>query len=150
MEDMTKKIAIYGAGGFGREVAWLAESCDGPYEVVCFVDDDPAITGKEINGIPVLSPEGLKQKYPGISVVAAIGAPSVRQAVMEKMAANGFHSADLIYPRTEKSRWVDMDEGMVIWAGCILTTNIQIGRKIRAAGYQVYRITRKTTVSASK
>jgi len=29
-----KQIAIYGAGGFAREVAWLAETCDGGYRVV--------------------------------------------------------------------------------------------------------------------
>jgi hypothetical protein len=32
------QIIIYGASGFGREVAWLAESCD--VQVACFVDDD--------------------------------------------------------------------------------------------------------------
>jgi len=35
------QIAIYGAGGFGREVAWLSKSCSGTFEMVCFVDDNP-------------------------------------------------------------------------------------------------------------
>jgi len=37
------KLAIYGAGGFGREVAWLAQSImtsGHGLEVVCFIDDN--------------------------------------------------------------------------------------------------------------
>lgn len=38
-----RRIAVYGAGGFAREVAWLVESCRDDrcrYEPACFIDDD--------------------------------------------------------------------------------------------------------------
>ena len=37
---MSKEIAIYGASGFGREIAWLIESCaerDSEIRAVCFI-----------------------------------------------------------------------------------------------------------------
>jgi len=51
-----KKIAIYGAGGFAREVAWLLSTHEsyGVYEVVGYIEDD-AEHGRILNGKPVLS-----------------------------------------------------------------------------------------------
>lgn len=126
-----KKIAIYGAGGFGREVAWLAESCDGQYEVACFVDDDPGLIGKTLNGIPVVDFAGLQQRFAGIRVVAATGSPVVRQAVVEKLLEGGFIAEQLIHPRNEMSRWLDIGEGAVICGGCIVTTNVWMGKQVQ-------------------
>jgi sugar O-acyltransferase (sialic acid O-acetyltransferase NeuD family) len=126
-----KKIAIYGAGGFGRELAWLAESCEEAYDVVCFVDDDPAKIEKKINGLPVLDMANLKHKFSGIGMAVAIGSSSTRQAVIERLEAAGFHSEDLIHCRTEKSGWIEIERGAVICAGCILTTNIKIGKQVQ-------------------
>jgi sugar O-acyltransferase (sialic acid O-acetyltransferase NeuD family) len=126
-----EKIAIYGAGGFGREVAWLAESCSSANEVVCFVDDDPNSRGKTVNDIPVFDFNGLQNRFPGIMVVVAIGSPSVRQMVVDKLGKAGFFIGSLVHPRTEKSRWVKMEEGTIICAGCILTTNIHIKRHVQ-------------------
>jgi hypothetical protein len=36
---MGTELLVYGAGGFAREVAWLAEEAG--YKVLAFVDDDP-------------------------------------------------------------------------------------------------------------
>ena len=129
-----KQIVIYGSGGFGREVAWLAELCPG-YKVGGFIDDDPLLDGKIINDIPVMSFDALcrnprnNEQKPGI--VSAIGAPKVRQKLMEKACQAGFSFETLIHPRTEMSRWVEIGEGTVICAGCILTTNIRLGKHVQ-------------------
>src|SRR4051794_6668602 len=49
----TRRMAVYGGGGFAREVAWLAEVCG--YHVVCFIDDDRTKVGRILNDIPVVS-----------------------------------------------------------------------------------------------
>ena len=125
------QIAIYGAGGFAREVAWLAESCDGDHRVVCFVDDNPALFGRQINGIPVMSLEDAAGRFAGAGIVSGIGSPKARACVMEKAVVAGFMPVSLIHPRVEMSRWIKMGEGVVICAGCILTTNIQIGKQVQ-------------------
>jgi FlaA1/EpsC-like NDP-sugar epimerase len=65
------RIAIYGASGFGREAAWLAESCG--EEPVCFIDDDPEKYGQEVNGIPVLTLGEAKLHFSDAAVVLGIG-----------------------------------------------------------------------------
>ena len=41
-KNAPKKIAIYGAGGFGREVAWLLSTLDGyeKHSVIGYVEDE--------------------------------------------------------------------------------------------------------------
>lgn len=128
------QILIYGAGGFAREVAWLAESCstpDAPISVVGFIDDNPAHHGKQLNQIAIYDLQNAFQLFPGAAVVGGIGAPRTRQIVMEKAAAIGFAITTLIHPRTEMSRWIEIGNGTVICAGNILTTNIRLGLHVQ-------------------
>jgi sugar O-acyltransferase (sialic acid O-acetyltransferase NeuD family) len=128
-----KMIAIYGAGGFGREVAWLAQSSapiGAPNPVACFIDDDPALEGKILNGIPVLSLVKSHQRYQSAGIVSGIGVPTARQATMERAMALGFHFISLIHPRTEMSQWIEIGPGSVVCAGNILTTNIVLGQHV--------------------
>ena len=130
-QDKTmKEIAIYGSGGFGRELAWLAETCKG-YRVACFVDDDPKLYGKIINNINVICLEDAKSRFANAAIVAAIGSPRVRQQVIEKVEKQGVAIESLIHPRTEMSKWIAFGKGTVICAGCILTTNINIGNQVQ-------------------
>jgi len=51
------EIVIFGAGGFGREVAWIIEDINRVgkrFELLGFVDDDPQMKGRILNGYPVL------------------------------------------------------------------------------------------------
>lgn len=131
---MPKQIAVYGGGGFAREVAWLVESCsvgDQNYQVVCFIEDDEAKQGKLLNEIPTLSLANAYTLFPEACVVSGIGSPQLRENTMQKAAEQGFSFATFIHPRTEKSRWIEIGEGAVICAGNILTTNITIGDHVQ-------------------
>lgn len=133
-EEILKKIAIYGAGGFGREVVWLIESStdvENRYEIVGFIDDNTDLHGKVFNDIPVMSLESLKTDCSEARIVGAIGPPKVRERVVEKAAASGFPFETIIHPRAEYSRWIVIGEGTVICAGTILTTNILIGKHVQ-------------------
>ena len=128
------KIAIYGAGGFGREVAWLAQTAiiDGKdVEVVCFVDDDETVCGAILNDLEVLLLSQAKEKYPAACVVSGIGVPKMRELTIGKARAAGFGFATLVHPRTEISKWVEIGEGTIICAGNILTTNITLGKHVQ-------------------
>lgn len=128
------QIAIYGGGGFAREVAWLVQSCNVEadlYRVVCFIDDNEAVHGSILNGIPVMGLEEARSRFPEACVVGGVGSPRTRQHLMEKAAALGFGFATVIHPRVERSQWIEIGIGTVICAGSILTTNIVIGRHVQ-------------------
>lgn len=127
------EVVIYGGGGFAREVAWLAESCQDqgePYEVVAFVDDDRQQQGRILNGIPVVSLDVAAAKHQGARIVAAVGDPATRKTLMERAELSRWVPATLVHERTELSRFVEIGEGTVVCAGNILTTNIRLGRHV--------------------
>jgi sugar O-acyltransferase (sialic acid O-acetyltransferase NeuD family) len=134
-EMREKNIAIYGAGGFGREVAWLVDtiaSSGKEIKVVCFIDDNPKITGVIINNIEVMSFDLAVKKYPHCSVVSGIGVPKLRERTMTKASGTSLHTTiSLIHPATEMSKWVTFGEGAVICAGNILTTNVILGKYVQ-------------------
>lgn len=128
---MSKIIIIYGASGFGREVAWLVENCHDGRVVACFIDDDEKKQGTDLNDIPILSLEQAVEQHPDAKVVGGIGNPRIRELLMNKAAARGFGFDTLVHPRVEISKWVEMGIGAVICAGNILTTNILLGAHVQ-------------------
>lgn len=134
-ESITvKQIAIYGAGGFAREVAWLVQACNTSvpqYQVVCFVDDNLAHHGKVLNNIPIMDLNSARDQFPMAKMVGGIGSPATRERVMRKSAATGFEFETIIHPRIEQSEWIEVGTGTVICAGNILTTNIVLGQHVQ-------------------
>lgn len=131
---MIEQLAIYGAGGFSREVAWIVDACnkiEHRYELVCFIDDSEKFHGKRLNEIPVMSFEEASGKFQDLKVVSGIGNPKTRQKLMDKVAASSLQTTTLIYPDVQHSRWVTIGEGTVICAGNLITTNITIGRHVQ-------------------
>ena len=131
LEVASPALVVYGAGGFAREVAWLAESCPDAGPVVAMIDDDPARHGSIVNGIPIFGLAEARAAFPTARMAIGIGSPQGRQAVAERAAAAGFTFATLVHPRVEHSRWIEFGEGAVICAGNILTTNIRLGRQVQ-------------------
>jgi len=122
-------VAVYGGGGFAREVAWLAEACG--HQVVCFIDDDASKIGLRLNDIPVMSVGEAADRFKDAHVAAGVGSPKAREAVTRRAQEHGFRLATLVHPRVERSQWVTFGEGAVVCAGTILTTNIAVGDHVQ-------------------
>lgn len=126
---MSGRLHVFGAGGHGREVAWLAREVLGAdLEIVFLVDDEQYLRGP-VDGHPVrlLS---TTEAGPGDTCVIAVGDPEVRQRAAAACAAVGLSATTLVHPRVERSASVTAGEGSVIAAGCVLTTDIRIGRHV--------------------
>jgi sugar O-acyltransferase (sialic acid O-acetyltransferase NeuD family) len=127
-----QKIAVYGAGGFAREVAWLLDSFpENIYQVVAFIDDNPDQHGKALNQIPVMSLAEVKTAFPDVKVLAGIGSPQTREKVTQKSRQEGLEFISVVHPNVEISRFVEIGEGVVVCAGNIITTNIKIGNQVQ-------------------
>jgi sugar O-acyltransferase (sialic acid O-acetyltransferase NeuD family) len=125
---MSRKLAIVGAGGLGREVLSLV--CALPnWQCVGFYDDGQP-TGRLVHDLPVLG--GLSHIRPeaGLWFVVAIGDPHVKAQVVARLPAVSF--ATLIHPRAllQDEARISVAEGAIIGAGAVLTTGIQIGAHV--------------------
>jgi sugar O-acyltransferase (sialic acid O-acetyltransferase NeuD family) len=127
-----KDIVIIGAGGFGREVAWLIEDINkvnNDWNIIGFVDDNKYIQGTEINGYKVVGDiDWLKKQE--LFVVNAIGDSIIKKKVMEKLDGSKNKYPVLIHPSVICSDSVSFGEGSIICAGNIITVNIEIGKHV--------------------
>lgn len=126
---MKHDLIVIGGGGLGREVIWLAQDAGRPWRVVGVLDDALELQGRTLCGVPVAGRIEDWQLHSKASFVLAVGAPRLRQAIARRMAVRGQpRYATLIHPSVRMSRYVDIGEGSIVAAGCILTTNVRIGR----------------------
>ncbi len=122
-------LIIIGAGGFGREVAWLATEARTLFRVLGFLDDRTDIAAAELGGYPLLGTVDCWTMDKEAQFAIAIGNPRVRVKVANRMEAKGEPQfATLIHKSCMYGPECTFAAGAIICAGCILTTNIQIGR----------------------
>jgi len=122
-------IGVFGAGGFGREVAWLVEQTWGDVRTV-FVDGNPAVVGTSLHDRPVWSFEQAAAAGGQIAMIVAVGKPQSRERIVAKCADAGLAFATIVHPRVEASRWVTFGEGAVVCAGSILTVDVAVGAHV--------------------
>ena len=132
MVPELKKLIIIGAGGLGREVAWLVERINHQsptWNLLGFVDDNPNLHHTIVNGHPVLGGCEMLAAYPDVYAVCAVGAPKVRRKIIEKIKtiSPSRKFATLLDPTVEKSDTVTIGEGSIVCAHSILTVNIHVG-----------------------
>ena len=126
---MLKPLVIAGAGGFGREVAWLVEDINRSsptWDFLGFLDDRYPTETPE--GFKVLGPLSAADRFSDRALtVCAIGDPVARRELVDKLRSSGFKFATLIHPSVAMSSFVTVGPGSVICAGTSITTNVKIG-----------------------
>jgi sugar O-acyltransferase (sialic acid O-acetyltransferase NeuD family) len=130
-----KDLIIFGASGFGREVAWAMERMNKvspTWNLLGFMDDDDSIQDTEINGYRVLGKTGDVNKYPDAYFVCAVGASRTREKIINNMKAINpdIKFGTVIDPSVEMSDLVTIGEGTIICAHTIITVNISIGNHV--------------------
>lgn len=125
-----KDLYIIGAGGFGRETAWLVERINKDnltWNLKGFIDDDPALWGNTEDGYPVLGGCDYLVQQPEAYCVCAVGASRTRKKIIGKIEEKVLF-ATLIDPSVLMSDRMSIGEGTIICAGNILTVDIEIGK----------------------
>jgi len=125
-----KNIAIFGAGGFGREVKVILDDInkrEPEFQFVGFYDDGVA-KGTTINGYPVLGGiEELNTVSETLHIALGIGDPKLKAKIVGKINNPNIQYPKIIHPGVLIGNDdVNIEQGTVICAGCILTSNISI------------------------
>lgn len=131
-----KDIIIIGAGGVGREVAFIIEEINKEMptlNILGFIDDNKEIHGKVINGYSVLGDlsylDNYEKKEEKPEVVIAIANYNVKKNIVFKLN-NKFNFATIIHPEVSIHNTVTIGNGSIIYKGVIMTTNITIGNHV--------------------
>ena len=129
------KIAVFGAGGFGKEVAMLVEQINLAgyvWDLIGFFDDG-LDKGQLINGYSCLGGVAeLNELNDKTGVVLAIADPKVKKRINAKIINPLIYYPTLVHPNVQigNRKYVDIGEGCIITAGNIITVNIKIGNHV--------------------
>jgi sugar O-acyltransferase (sialic acid O-acetyltransferase NeuD family) len=128
-----KTLYIIGAGGFGREVAWLVERINrqsAEWDFKGFLDDDEKLWNTDLAGYRVYGGYPYIQKLNTDTwIVMAVGKANVRARGISRLAhLEHVHYATLIDPTVQMSGRIAVGEGTIICAGTLITVDVSIGR----------------------
>jgi sugar O-acyltransferase (sialic acid O-acetyltransferase NeuD family) len=121
---MNDAVAIFGTGGFAREVACILHDQGRGDRIVAFHEPDEVHQVRELLGIAVKPQSAFDPRKH--RAVVGIGNPAIRQKVIGELPTETVFET-LIHPTVVMSRWVEVGAGSVICAGCVLTCQISIG-----------------------
>lgn len=125
-----KDIAIFGIGGFGREVLTLIQDInkvEPTWNVIGFFDDGYPI-GHETHGLKNLGGvDNLNKWDKPLSLAMAIGTPAIKQKILGKIDNPLIEFPTLIHPTVYIGEYVSMGKGCIVCANCVITCDIKIG-----------------------
>lgn len=121
---------IFGIGGHGREIAWLAAQCGISPERLRFVVDPEFSAPAIVHDIWVLCTEEFRLRHPGAGVFVAIGDPHERQRTVARFQMAGHWFPPLISSGATLSPTVHYGEGVIVFPGATVTVDVKLGQHV--------------------
>lgn len=135
---LTDELVIVGAGGVGREAAAIVEAMNASgyvqIELAGVADDAPTAANEHRlrnAGVALLgSVDDVIAERSASAYVVAIGDPSARMRIANRMDAAGWSALTLVHPRATVGNSVSIGQGSIVYPGATLTTHIEVGRHV--------------------
>jgi sugar O-acyltransferase (sialic acid O-acetyltransferase NeuD family) len=138
--DVARDVVIVGCGGHGRDALGVIRDINdanrsGPrWRPIGFVDDKPSAANRERVdrlGVPYLGlVDWLAELPPATHVVVGVGDPRVRRLLDQRVRDHGLPIASLVHPSSSVGRDLVAGEGLLVFAGARVTSNVTLGRHV--------------------
>ncbi len=127
-----KDIIIYGAGGFGREIACLIKRINSVkplWNLIGFLDDGEPVGKENEYGRVLGNIDALNNWGKPLSVVISIGKPQTVKLLIEKITNPNIDFPNLIAPDViiMDPDNISIGMGNIICSGCLVSCNVRIG-----------------------
>lgn len=127
------RLAIFGAGGLGRETLELAgiiNERNKKWDSFVFVDDNPDL--KEVQGLQVRSFSDMieDEQREQTEYIIAVGEPAVRKKLYDKLMENRCRLATLVHPDVHIPATTVIGQGSVVCFSCLVSCNVTIGDNV--------------------
>lgn len=121
-------LAVYGAGGLGRETLELAKIINKKskqWSKFIFIDDGD--TPGIVSGCEVYKYDDAKKLFEGqLQIVMGIGEPSVREMLFVKIVKDNIDTPSLIHPDIYIPESTRVGKGVIIQSGCSISVGVTI------------------------
>jgi sugar O-acyltransferase (sialic acid O-acetyltransferase NeuD family) len=127
-----ERIMIYGAGGFGREIACLINSinqAEKQWEFVGFIDDGLPVGTKNSFGTILGNLEYLNSCNEKLAVVISIAEPMILKKLTENITNPNIWYPNLIAPdvKFHDSATFSIGIGNILFFSCRISCNVSVG-----------------------
>lgn len=128
-------LLIVGAGGFARETAQAVRAGGNAarWNLLGHLDDNTALHGTEVDGVPVLGGCDLVHDLPGARVVICVGNPrdyAARARLVRRFGLPEDRYATVVHPTAAVSATSQVGPGSVLLAHCVLTAAVRVGAHV--------------------
>jgi sugar O-acyltransferase (sialic acid O-acetyltransferase NeuD family) len=128
----ANRALIVGAGGHGRVVLDILLACQD--EVIGFLDNNPALRGRRVDGVSVLGSvqdlETVWERAGATGVVIAIGDNGARLGIAREVDRLGITLLNAIHPSANLASSATIGRNVVICAGAVLCAHCQAGDSV--------------------
>jgi sugar O-acyltransferase (sialic acid O-acetyltransferase NeuD family) len=124
----NRLLYVFGAGGHGREVAWLARTAYPELELE-FVVDAAHHPGGDVAGIPVRTLDEVVA-VPSNAFVTAVGDAALRREAARALGSRGLRPLTLVHPRAEIAPTASIGAGSVVCAGTVISDQVHIAEHV--------------------
>lgn len=135
-----KHLLILGAGGFGREIYWLATESigfDEEFDVKGFLDPDIHRLDNFKGYPPIVGFEATYAIQPDDVFICAFGDITLKEKCCKIIKERGGKFISLIHKEAYISKNVIIGEGCIISRGVAISCDIQIGNFVSIQGFAV-------------
>ncbi len=125
-----KRIVLFGAGGFGREVANLIEGINRltpTYEILGFLDERVNKKNDTINGYPVLGGREWILKHSDVLCTCTIADVNTRARIQDDLSRNGITFETIVSANNH------IPNSSVIGKGCVLYPDVKVSVNVTVA-----------------
>jgi sugar O-acyltransferase (sialic acid O-acetyltransferase NeuD family) len=137
------ELLIVGAGGFARETAQAVAALNAvrpTWRLLGFLDDDPLLHGRGIDGVPVIGGTDLAQSLPRARLVVCVGNPHgyfARARIVERLGVSPGRYATIVHPSASISASSSVGPGSVVLAQSVLTASVEVGAHVAVMPHAV-------------
>jgi sugar O-acyltransferase (sialic acid O-acetyltransferase NeuD family) len=136
MSSTVRQLLLVGAGGLGREAAETVRAINAvrpTWNLLGFLDDDPAKHGSMISGVRVLGPTEMVRDYPDAQVLLCPVRPDnyvTRRILAERFSIDDGRYATIVHPTATVGTTCKIGAGCVLLAHVDLTTDVVVRRHV--------------------
>ena len=132
------KLFIFGAGGFGKEVAELAKFVNNTnhrWNEIVFQDD--VLDEGELLGFRTFHTGSVERIFARneIEYVIALGEPISKEKVYLNLKNKGYSFANIIAPDAQVSEFAMLGEGVIVKKGSIIQAEAVVGNNVTLQSY---------------
>lgn len=123
---MPQPIVGLGAGTHAKSVLEAIRSA-GAFEVVALVDDDPALAGSALLGVPITGALTGHDAAHAFLGVGGIGDTGPRRRAAERLLAEGFELPPILHATAAVSPWATLGRGAQVLATAVVNAEATVG-----------------------